>query len=145
MKLVLALALPLFFLHFNSKAQSHPTVLAVEVSSKAVDPPTGTVTPISPSGIYVIPSLIVHLQDSVTVTSIRYRMFEVEGTTALFDVVHQLNETVSTDTLGNVLFQNTNGQITISAGQVMGMRAYRHEVTTTDSSLQSTEPFITTE
>lgn len=130
---------------FSSKAQDHPVFSGADLSMRAVDPPTGTITTAAPFGIYIVPQLLITLRDSVEITGIRYRMLETENDTVICDVSRLLTDPPISDAQGHLLFHYANRQVTISAGQVVGMKPYRYEITATGTNLQVLQPFLKTE
>jgi hypothetical protein len=115
----------------NTFTTNHPTVANVKVSYKQ-SPQTSTVQSSVPS-IPVIPQVTVSLVPGADVAKIYLKIIEKQTNTLVYQINYMLNSAVVLSNNGQKLFENDNGYLFISSGEVILLKKYEYQIITETS------------
>ncbi len=119
---------------------NHPTIDSMKVVY--VSSPQSTLG--MAGGIEVIPQATISLKSVNGVNKLYFKMIDPVSNAVLYSVNYTLSSPAVTDQ-GIVLFQNSNGIISISSGQVVLLKPYLFELKTENAALEQSTVFSTTQ
>jgi hypothetical protein len=111
---------------------NHPTITSLKVSYKSV--PQGTVNNLqnNTSQINVIPQSTINLVVAANVTKIYFKILNTQTNAVIYQVNYPINSSVILNTEGKKIFENNNGVIFISSGQITPLKPYTFQLQTED-------------
>lgn len=115
----------------GSLTPNHPTVANVKVSYQLAAQ-TNTAQSSGPS-ISVIPQVTVNLVQGADVAKVYLKIIDKQTNTTLYQVNYPVNSQVVMSTTGKKLFENANGHLFISTGEIVSLKNYEYQITTETS------------
>lgn len=112
----------------GSLTPNHPTIANVKVSYQLAAQ-TSTVQSSGPS-ISVVPQVTVNLVQGADVAKIYLKIIDKETNTIIYQVNYPVSSQVVMSNTGKKLFENSNGYIFISNGDVVILKNYEYQLTT---------------
>lgn len=111
---------------------SHLTIDNVKVTYKAAPQNSLSTTTNTVFEMSVIPTATINLKTQTNVSKIYFKIQSVTTNSVIYNVNYNLNASTLTSN-GLVLFNNSNGNISISSGQIIPLKPYTISVQTEDT------------
>lgn len=129
----LFLTLTLYLLSNSMFSQTtHPTIDDVKVTYKAAPQTSLSATTNTLFEMSVIPTATISLKTQTNISKIHFRIQSIATNSVIYNINYNLNASTLISN-GIVLFDNNNGNISISSGQIIPLKPYTISVQTEDT------------